>query len=141
MVLGTIKCEFESHHRYVLNIKRRIAVIAIAATAMLGVAAVPAYADARSNCQAQSLCMYKDANGVGGYMFWYNFGSGCYNVDSDFNDVISSAANKTTHYVEFYNDANCPSNAWIAWGINPGGQINNFSGSGQNDEITSVKIY
>ncbi len=123
------------------NIKKRVAIVASAAAIMLGIVAVPAYADARSNCTNGFLCVWSDAGGVGNYSFYYLTVPQCVNVDSDMNDRISSAANKLTRYVEFYNDANCPSNAWVAWGINPGGQINNFSGTGQNDEITSIRVY
>lgn len=119
---------------------KRVLTVVVAAIAIVGITALPASASAAGNCPSSALCLYVNAGG-GAPSITYNTGGGvgCHNIPTAYNDAVSSLWNNSGHTVTFWQDANC-TGFWINVTRYNGTGIENLSGTGLNDTITSWEV-
>src|SRR5262252_4445087 len=118
-------------------IKKKIAALAVALLATLGigaVAAAPAYA---SDCAGNSVvCFWVDEYAGGSMYAEYQLTIGyCYPVPGWFNDQMTSVWNKANGPVQYFADAYCSG----SWDIVPDGTYYSNVGSGMNDKMSSFR--
>jgi len=104
---------------------KRVGAVLVMFAIMIGIAASPAHA-AYSSCPASHICAYTDSNGNGSQwtLPWVGLNN-CQGMPGGWNDVISSAINKTPSYkVLFYSEAGCWGGTITVW--NGGDTDNNF---------------
>lgn len=87
---------------------RRVGVVALALTSLMGVGATTAQADAQrfaSSCLS-SVCLYEHDNYAGAEQEFLFTSNGCANVTT-LNNKASSMRNPSAGRIQFYDSANC----------------------------------
>ena len=93
-----------------------------------------------AGCGSGNLCLYEHAGYTGIYTEYYSPGTGCRNVSSTFNDIISSLRNYTSRSITFYENANCTWSWTTPLHVGAGGERYNLSDYFYNDKITSFYV-